>query len=419
MFKSINDLVVDLSKDPFNPILSFKIAMEYEKAGQTASAVSFYLRAAEYGYNSHPEYVYTSLLKSAQCFENQKNRESTVHNLFLKAVAYIPTRPEAWFLLARYCERAKRWQEAYTFSETGLMYTKNKVNALPTWVDYPGEYCLIFEKAVAGWWVGRKDESYDLFQEILKKDITHGYRTAILGNLKLFETREYIDPLEPVVTNFRKHFDSDAPIIIDIGTRDGDDAYYLYKKLNSTRVIAVDANVNAISQTKSNYPWMDIIYTAITEKDGQTDFHIVNGEDKESSGTSSVFNKDRSISPSPEYYADKIQKITVPSTRMDTLLSNLGVNDKIDVVKVDTEGYSWQVLQGFGDRLKDVRLFHLETEKTSVHDHHVTTDKITEFMNNNGFALIDVSYEWGWNIEDQVWVNKALVIRHPECFSSK
>ena len=419
MFKPINDLVVDLSKDPFNPILSFKIAMEYEKAGQTASAVSFYLRTAEYGYNSHPEYVYASLLKSAQCFENQKNRESTVHNLFLKAVAYIPTRPEAWFLLARYCERAKRWQEAYTFSETGLMHTKNKVSALPTWVDYPGEYSLMFEKAVAGWWVGRKDESYDLFQEILKKDITHGYRIAILSNLKLFEKREYIDPLEPVVTNFRKHFDSDAPIIIDIGTRDGDDAYYLYKQLNSTRVIAVDANVNAISQTRSNYPWMDIVYTAITEKNGEIDFHIVNGDDKESSGTSSVFNKDKSISPSPEYYANKIQKITVPSTRMDTLLSNLGVNDKIDVVKIDTEGYSWQVLQGFGDRLKDVRLFHLETEKTSVHDDHLTSDKITEFMSDNGFALIDVSYEWGWNIEDQVWVNRALVLKHPECFSSK
>ena len=104
---------------------------------------------------------------------------------------------------------------------------------------------------------------------------------------------------------------------------------------------------------------------------------------------------------------------------MDTLLSNLGINDKIDVVKIDTEGYSWQVLQGFGDRLKDVRLFHIETEKTSIHDDHITSDKITEFMSNNGFALIDVSYEWGWNIEDQIWVNKALVIRHPECFSSK
>ena len=137
LFKAIDELVSDLSRDPFNPVLSFKIAIEYENVGQTASAVSFYLRTAEYGYSSHPEYVYASLLKAAQCFEQQKNRESTVHNLFLKAVAYIPTRPEAWFLLARYCERAKRWQEAYTFSETGLLFTGIKNSPLPIWVDYP------------------------------------------------------------------------------------------------------------------------------------------------------------------------------------------------------------------------------------------------------------------------------------------
>lgn len=416
MFKAIDDLIIELSHNPFNPILSFKLAMEYEKVGQTASAVSFYLRTAEYGYDTHPEYVYASLLKTAQCFEHQKNRESTVHNLFLKAVAYSPTRPEAWFLLARYCERAKRWQEAYTFSETGLMYTKTKVTPLPIWVDYPGEYALTFEKAVTGWWVGRKDESWEIFQELLKQDIAHGYRLAILNNLKLFETREYIDPLEPVVLNFRKHFDSDAPVIIDIGTRDGDDAYYLYKKLNSTRVVAIDASADAFAHTKAKYPWMSTVYSAVTDTDGKTEFHIVKDANKESSGTSSVFSKDKSVNPAPEYYAGKVQKVTVPSVRMDTLLARLGLNEKIDVIKVDTEGYSWQVLQGFGDRLKDVRLFHLETEKTSIHDEHVTTEKITQFMNDNGFALVDVSYEWGWNIEDQVWVNKALVIRHPECF---
>ena len=417
MYKAIDDLIIELSNNPFDPIISFKIAMEYEKVGQTASAISFYLRTAEYGYSSHPEYVYASLLKTAQCFEHQKNRESTVHNLFLKAVAYIPTRPEAWFLLARYCERAKRWQEAYSFSEVGLMYAKIKANPLPVWVDYPGEYALTFEKAVTGWWVGHKDDSWNMFQELLKQDIAHGYRVAIHGNLKLFEDREYIDPLEPVVTNFRKHFDSDAPLIIDIGTRDGDDAYYLYKKLNSTKVFAIDANLEAANRTRSKYPWMGVIHSAITAEDGETEFHIVKGEHKEAYGTSSVFNKDKSVDPAPEYYDGKIEKVTVPSIRMDTLLSRLGINEVIDVIKLDTEGYSWQVLQGFGDRLKDVRLIHMETEKTSIHEEHITAEKIVEFMEDSGFALVDVSYEWGWNIEDQVWVNKALVIRHPECFT--
>jgi hypothetical protein len=75
MFNVINELVTKLSKYPFDPKLCFSIATEYELVGQTAAAISFYLRAAEYGYYSHPEYVYASLLKSANCFENQKNRQ--------------------------------------------------------------------------------------------------------------------------------------------------------------------------------------------------------------------------------------------------------------------------------------------------------------------------------------------------------
>ena len=50
---NITDLIFELSKDPFNPVLSFRIAAEYQRIGQTASAVSFYLRTAEYGYHTH------------------------------------------------------------------------------------------------------------------------------------------------------------------------------------------------------------------------------------------------------------------------------------------------------------------------------------------------------------------------------
>ena len=53
----IEQLVVELSHDPFNPELNYTVALEYEKQKQTASAVSFYLRTAEYGYNTHQEIV--------------------------------------------------------------------------------------------------------------------------------------------------------------------------------------------------------------------------------------------------------------------------------------------------------------------------------------------------------------------------
>jgi FkbM family methyltransferase len=419
MLNNINNLIVTLSKDPFNPVLSFNIAVEYERIGQTASAVSFYLRTAEYGYYSHPDYVYASLLKSAQCFENQKNRENTVLNLFLKAIAFLPARPESWFLLARWYERSSKWQEAYTAAEVGLSLAQHKQNPLPIWVDYPGEYVLRFEKAVSGWWVGRKDEAINIFRELLEEDIGQIYRTAIVNNLRTIDdTVEYIHPLEPVITNYRKYFGSKATLVIDVGTRDGNDANYLIKELRASKAIAIDANPVCFDMVKNQYPWMAVYCCAITDSDGEVTFNQVNTHNIELLGTSSILSKENSINPPPEFYDGITQEITVPSSRMDTLLIKEDPTGLIDVVKVDTEGYTWQVLQGFGDRLKDVKLFHLETEKTSVSPEHKTSEDVHEFMASHGFVLVDTSHEWGEIIQDQIWVNPALVTRNKECFTS-
>lgn len=183
MHKSIDELIVELSGNPFDPVLSFKIAETYLSIGQTASAVSFYLRTAEYGYETHKEYVYTSLIKSSKCFENQTGRQTTVLNLLLKAVAYMPERPEAWMLLSRYYQSDKKWQESYTASEVGLRLSDLSLEKLPSDVGYPGSYSLEFQKGVAAWWVGRQDETGDIFRKLIKEPISQIYMNAIIGNM--------------------------------------------------------------------------------------------------------------------------------------------------------------------------------------------------------------------------------------------
>ena len=184
MYETINALTVELSNDPFNPIISNQLAVEYEKIGQTASAVSFYLRTAEYGFYTHHEYVYASLLRASHCFEGQKNRTTTVLNLILKAIAYNPQRPEGWFVLAQYYERTVKWQESYTAAQTGLVFSADGDAPLPIPVGYLGEYVLTFQKAVAAWWVGRKDESLSLFTSLLsQEDIAPNYLDAVKANL--------------------------------------------------------------------------------------------------------------------------------------------------------------------------------------------------------------------------------------------
>jgi hypothetical protein len=178
----IEQLVVELSKDPFNPVLNFEVAVEYEKQNQTASAVSFYLRTAEYGIDSHPSYVYASLLKVAHCFNDQNDRQATVSNCLLQAVAYLPYRPEGYFLLAQFHERLGQWQECYTWASMGL---HNSINLpLPVNVGYEDRYVLLFEKAVSAWWIGRKDESIQILGRLNAMDIDPGYKAAVRNNLE-------------------------------------------------------------------------------------------------------------------------------------------------------------------------------------------------------------------------------------------
>ena len=178
----IEELVVQLSTDPLNPELNFKCAVEYENLNQTASAVSFYLRCAEYGYDSHKILTYNSLLRMARCFEDQSDRQYTVSNCILQAMTVLPDRPEAYFLLAQFHEKSQAWQECYTYSELGL--NKKDIKTLPVHVGYEGKCSLDFEKAVAAWWIGRRDESIDIFNRLLGSDIPDGYRESIKFNLE-------------------------------------------------------------------------------------------------------------------------------------------------------------------------------------------------------------------------------------------
>ena len=185
---NVERLVLELSTDSFDPVKNFNIALEYERLNQTSSAAFFYLRAAEWGIDTHPLVAYTSLLKMSLCYGRQVNRENTVASSLLHAVTFMPHRPEGQFLLARYYERNRKWQEAYTTASAGLMFATNTYNnPLPAYVEYNGIYCLLFEKAVAGWWLGQKDESKQIFDDLLANyEISSEYKVAIQNNLTLF-----------------------------------------------------------------------------------------------------------------------------------------------------------------------------------------------------------------------------------------
>lgn len=175
--------------DPGYDENNFAIAQYYDGIGQKASAVSFYIRAAERSSNVFLQYE--SLIRAALCFIAQGTRGLSVRGLLQRAMALLPNRPEAYFLLSRWWEReasVEGWVNCYTLAAMGLELANITTAPLRTWVEYPGAYGLQFEKAVSGWWVGQCEESRALFLELYNNpnvDSTH--RQAVINNLKFME----------------------------------------------------------------------------------------------------------------------------------------------------------------------------------------------------------------------------------------
>jgi FkbM family methyltransferase len=204
--------------------------------------------------------------------------------------------------------------------------------------------------------------------------------------------------LQPIVDMYQKYFGGPVSKIVDVGSRDGDDAQWLFSNLggdDSCKVICVEARKEAALEIKNKYPDFTVFATAVSDFIGKSKF--VKMEDPEFFGSSSL-----ELARSKAYPTEsKIVNVLV--TRLDAIVEP-GV---IDILKIDVEGHSIPVIYGMGDLMKDVLIAHIETETPdrSAWGEPSNNLKVIEIMQDLGFSLADVSYQWGWSIQDQTWVN--------------
>lgn len=204
--------------------------------------------------------------------------------------------------------------------------------------------------------------------------------------------------LGPIVDSYQKYFGEVAYKIIDVGSRDGDDAQLLLSKLGNNKnceVICIEARKDAADEIKKNYPNFMVFPTAVSNFIGESKFVQMN--DQEFLGSSSL-EMTRATA-----YATESTIIDVPVTRLDAIIEP-GI---IDVLKIDVEGHSVPAIEGMGDLMKDVLVAHIETETPirAAWGEPSNNLIVMDIMQELGFSLANVSYQWGWSIQDQTWVN--------------
>lgn len=121
--------------------------------------------------------------------------------------------------------------------------------------------------------------------------------------------------LGTVVQAYREWFGDTARVIVDAGTRDGDDAAWLRDQLNAQLVIAVDANPIAVDRTAAKYPDFVVVEIALADYDGKHSFAQIVSDRKDFEGSSSL----------TQYGAwDDVRTLEVDVSRFDTMMARLG-----------------------------------------------------------------------------------------------
>ena len=183
---TLEDLLYQYLDEPNNAENNFQMALYYDGIGQTASAVSYYLRAAERAPTDLLKYE--CLIRASLCFNKQGSRNFTVKGLLQQAVSLMPTRPEAYYLLSRHYEHEQNdghWTHCYMMACIGEKVSNFNGPSLRTWVDYPGYYALTFQRALSSWHCGLCDESRDTFKTLLRdRNVNDNFKNVIIGNLK-------------------------------------------------------------------------------------------------------------------------------------------------------------------------------------------------------------------------------------------
>ena len=200
----------------------------------------------------------------------------------------------------------------------------------------------------------------------------------------------------------KKHTTLKVRNIFEIGANFGQDADSLMKAFNLTadQIYVFEAHPELYQAIKKIHKFNAYNYAVFNEEKNMT-FNIV-PMNFHNNGISSIYNL-------PEAY--KTKEVVLKSIRMDNFMREYAI-EKIDFLKLDVEGASYEVLEGFGNRLRDVNSMHIEAEHGPSHFHGATKyfDVIEELLKNNGFEMLYFRRDDNSIQSDSFWVQKNILI---------
>lgn len=174
-------------------------------------------------------------------------------------------------------------------------------------------------------------------------------------------------------------------IWMDVGAHHGETTLGRANHNPGLTIYAFEPNLRAVATLIGRAANFIVIPMAVAEADGSAEFHVNAFE-----AASSLLGMDEKARRSwIGGEALRLEStITVPTIRLDTFMRLLGIQ-RVDFLKIDTQGADLRVLRSAGSRLSDIMKITLEVDISGrrLYRGSASKEEIVAFLESAGFRL--------------------------------
>ncbi len=391
----LKDKLVQFIKNPYDLNINLDLGFLYEEQAQLASAISHYLRGAEYGLDNSAEnkklLITECLLRAAVCMDKLGGRNYSTKGLILHSISHTPSLPQSYLQMSKVYETTGEWGECNIMCCSGLELIDSYENLRydpRTKEEILNE--LLYQKAVSDYYIGKTHKArIDLLKLRRKPNLQNWILAAIDKSLNSIGYPAKFNQI---------NYHSDSNISSKEIFRDNSFVSYS----NSLRDVFVSTLIKRVSGTYVEIGVEDPIMnnsTNLLEND-----YLWRGISLD--WNENVINKFNSTRRNKAFFGDAI-KADYKQLFVDNILPN-----EIDYLQIQyNEKESLAILKAvpFDDYKFGIITFKHDYYKSQSN----VRDESRKFLEQRGYELLisDVSYNCLQSFEDW-WIHPEVVKKY-------
>lgn len=177
-------------------------------------------------------------------------------------------------------------------------------------------------------------------------------------------------------------------LLLDVGANEGQFALEARKRGYAKKIISIEPLLNShdklMSVSESDCNWLVLPRAAVGSSCGEAIINV--SENLVSSSLREILASTLDAADHARYIASE----TVPLLTLDAALEGQMISNSRIYLKIDTQGYEREVLNGAKKLLKDCFAVQLEMSLIPLYEGQATYKELLDFMLSSGFVL--------WNI---------------------